>query len=33
MLYIAIWGAVIAYTMQMVSYVMLRSKFPDAKRP
>lgn len=30
---IAIWGAVIAYTLQMVSYVILRKKFPNANRP
>jgi ethanolamine permease len=30
---IAIWGAVIAYTLQMVSYVILRKKFPDVHRP
>lgn len=30
---IAIWGAVIAYTLQMVSFVILRRKFPNAKRP
>ncbi|WP_345801250.1 amino acid permease [Microbacterium sp. AZCO] len=30
---IAIWGAVIAYTLQMVSYVILRRKYPNANRP
>jgi ethanolamine permease len=30
---IAVWGAVLAYFMQMVSYVLLRRKFPNAKRP
>jgi len=30
---IAVWGAVIAYVLQMVSYVLLRQKFPDAVRP
>jgi ethanolamine permease len=30
---IAVWGAVIAYILQMVSYVLLRSKFPNALRP
>lgn len=30
---IAIWGAVIAYALQMVSYVILRRKFPDVHRP
>jgi len=30
---IAIWGAVIAYTLQMVSFVILRRKFPNANRP
>jgi ethanolamine permease len=28
-----VWGAVLAYFMQMVSYVLLRRKFPNAKRP
>ncbi|MFC8799441.1 amino acid permease [Promicromonospora sp. NPDC057138] len=32
-LFIAVFGAVIAYVMQMVSYVLLRRKFPDAVRP
>jgi len=30
---IAIWGAVIAYALQMVSFIILRRKFPNAKRP
>ncbi|MCW3492732.1 amino acid permease [Microbacterium sp. SSM24] len=30
---IAVWGAVLAYFLQMVSFVILRRKFPDAKRP
>ena len=30
---IAVFGAVIAYVMQMVSFVLLRRKFPAAKRP
>lgn len=30
---IAVWGAVLAYLLQMVSYVILRRKFPNAKRP
>ena len=30
---IAVWGAVIAYFLQMVSFVILRKKFPNAKRP
>ncbi|MEQ1735625.1 MAG: amino acid permease [Rhodoglobus sp.] len=30
---IAVWGAVIAYALQMVSFVILRKKFPNAKRP
>jgi ethanolamine permease len=30
---IAIWGAVVAYVMQMVSFVVLRVKHPDAERP
>jgi ethanolamine permease len=30
---IAIWGAVIAYALQMVSYIILRRKFPNASRP
>jgi ethanolamine permease len=30
---IAIWGAVVSYLMQMISFVVLRKKFPNAKRP
>ena len=30
---IAVWGAVLAYLLQMVSFVILRRKFPNAKRP
>lgn len=30
---IAVWGAVLAYLLQMVAYVILRRKFPNAKRP
>lgn len=30
---IAVWGAVLAYILQMVAFVVLRRKFPDAKRP
>ena len=30
---IAIWGAVVSYVMQMVSFVVLRRRFPNAKRP
>ncbi len=30
---IAIWGAVLSYIMQMISFVILRKKFPNAKRP
>ena len=30
---IAVWGAVIAYVLQMVSFVLLRRKFPNAARP
>jgi ethanolamine permease len=30
---IAVWGAVIAYVLQMVSFVLLRRKYPDAVRP
>jgi ethanolamine permease len=32
-LFIAVFGAVISYMMQMVSYIVLRKKFPTAKRP
>jgi ethanolamine permease len=30
---IAIWGAVVSYLVQMISFVVLRRKFPDAVRP
>ena len=30
---IAIWGAVLSYLLQMVAYVILRRKFPNASRP
>ncbi|GAA1479420.1 amino acid permease [Nocardioides aestuarii] len=30
---IAVWGAVLAYILQMVSFVLLRQKFPNAERP
>lgn len=30
---IAVWGAVLAYLMQMVAFVLLRRKFPNASRP
>ena len=30
---IAVWGAVLAYLLQMVSFVLLRRKFPSALRP
>lgn len=30
---IAVWGAVIAYMLQMASYVLLRRRFPSAVRP
>ncbi|NYF18386.1 ethanolamine permease [Microbacterium sp. AK009] len=30
---IAVWGAVLAYFLQMVSFVLLRRKFPDVARP
>jgi ethanolamine permease len=30
---IAIWGAVIAYVLQMMSFLILRKKFPNANRP
>jgi len=32
-LFIAVFGAVISYIMQMVAFVVLRKKFPNAKRP
>ena len=30
---IAVWGAVIAYILQMISFVVLRKKYPNANRP
>ena len=30
---IAVWGAVLAYFLQMVSFIILRRKFPKAARP
>ncbi|WP_438353930.1 amino acid permease [Microbacterium sp. CJ88] len=30
---IAVWGAVLAYLLQMVSFIILRRKFPNANRP
>ncbi len=30
---IAVWGAVLAYLLQMISFVILRRKFPNAQRP
>ncbi len=30
---IAVWGAVVAYFLQMVSFLILRRKFPNANRP
>ncbi|NQX12923.1 amino acid permease [Microbacteriaceae bacterium VKM Ac-2855] len=30
---IAVWGAVVAYFMQMLAFVILRYRFPKAKRP
>lgn len=30
---IAVWGAVVAYLLQMASFVVLRLKHPDARRP
>lgn len=30
---IAVWGAVLAYFLQMVSFIILRRKFPHAERP
>jgi ethanolamine permease len=32
-LFIAVFGAVISYMMQMISFVVLRKRFPNAKRP
>jgi ethanolamine permease len=30
---IAVWGAVLAYFLQMVSFIILRRKFPNVSRP
>jgi len=30
---IAVWGAVVAYFLQMISFLILRKKFPNAERP
>ncbi|WP_125130355.1 amino acid permease [Microbacterium sp. 10M-3C3] len=30
---IAVWGAVVAYLLQMIAFILLRRKFPDAARP
>lgn len=30
---VAVWGAVLAYILQMVAFVLLRRKFPNAERP
>ncbi|PJM78224.1 amino acid permease [Bifidobacterium scaligerum] len=30
---ISVWGAVLAYLLQMVSYILLRKKLPDIERP
>lgn len=30
---IAVWGAVLAYLLQMISFIILRRKYPNAKRP
>lgn len=30
---IAVWGAVLAYFLQMVSFIILRRRFPNAERP
>jgi ethanolamine permease len=32
-LYIAVWGAMLAYMMQAVSFLILRRKLPNLKRP
>jgi ethanolamine permease len=32
-LFIAVFGAVISYVMQMISFIVLRRRFPSAKRP
>ena len=29
---IAVWGAVLAYLLQMISFIILRRKFPNANR-
>jgi ethanolamine permease len=33
LLYMAVFGAVISYVMQMISFVILRRKLPDIERP
>ncbi|HLG09349.1 MAG TPA: ethanolamine permease [Gaiellaceae bacterium] len=33
LLYMAVFGAVISYAMQCLSFIMLRRKFPDVERP
>lgn len=30
---IAVWGAVVAYIMQMIAFVVLRRRYPNARRP
>jgi len=30
---IAVWGAVLAYLLQMIAFIILRRKYPNAKRP
>jgi ethanolamine permease len=30
---VAVWGAVLAYGLQMISFLLLRRKFPKARRP
>jgi ethanolamine permease len=30
---IAVWGAVLAYLLQMISYILLKRKFPNLNRP
>jgi ethanolamine permease len=30
---IAVWGAMLAYIMQMISFIILRRKFPELERP
>ncbi len=30
---IAVWGAVLAYALQMISFLLLRRRFPNARRP